>query len=246
MREISRRELCHEELGDQFRVALSDYDTQRRVNVLIHEFLRDVDLSGKRAIDVGCGYGFFSRALRNRNANVVACDLGETLVKEASSYADCEGLQADCLELTNVVGESTFDVVVSSECIEHTPDPMKAVSQMAGVLKEGGLIAISTPNVVWYPVVRFATTLRLRPFNGLENFSTWRGLRSTLKKCGIEILQEKGLHLYPFQLPGHRLSTWLDNNMQVAKGLMINICILGRKTGGTGVQVSGSQARFIA
>ena len=39
MRAVSERELCHERLGNEFESALSEYDTQRRLEVLIDEYL---------------------------------------------------------------------------------------------------------------------------------------------------------------------------------------------------------------
>lgn len=229
MRTVSDKELCHERLGDEFARALSPYDTRRRLEVLIDDFLADEDLTGRRALDVGCGLGFFSERLAQRGARVVACDLGETLVQRTIARAGCEGVQADCLHLTDEFGEESFDLVVSSECIEHTPDPPAALRQMSLVLKPGGLLAVSTPNLVWYPVVRLATVLGLRPFDGLENFSTWRGIRHTLGASGVNVIREQGLHLFPFQLGLHRLSRWCDGHFQAARGAMINLCVLGRK-----------------
>jgi 2-polyprenyl-6-hydroxyphenyl methylase/3-demethylubiquinone-9 3-methyltransferase len=230
MRAVSERELCHERLGEKFESALSEYDTQRRLEVLIDQFLPPDDVAGRSVLDVGCGLGHFSERLAARGADVTACDLGEDLVRRTIERAGCRGVQADCLMLTDVFGPESFDAVVSSECIEHTPDPQEALRQMAAVLKPGGLLAVSTPNRVWQPVVRAATALKLRPFDGLENFSTWTEIRNTLRAGGIEVLQETGLHLFPFQLRMHGLSRWCDGHLQFARGCMINICILGRKT----------------
>ncbi|MCP5115407.1 MAG: hypothetical protein GY953_31655 [bacterium] len=88
---------------------------------------------------------------------------------------------------------------------------------------------MSTPNLVWWPVVRLATLARIRPYDGLENFSTFGGMRRTLADAGVEVLRQKGLHLFPFQIPLHRLYSWGDEHLQLLKSLMINICILGRK-----------------
>jgi len=117
---------------------------------------------------------------------------------------------ADALRLAEQFGQDRFDLVVSSECIEHTPTPSDALRQMARVLKPGGHLAISTPNLLWSPVVKLASAVRLRPFDGLENFSTWKSLRVPLEQEGIEILREQGLHLFPFQLGLHALSRWCD------------------------------------
>lgn len=40
-------------LGDRFAEALSDYDTQRRVRVLIDDFLGEKMVAGKSVLDVG-------------------------------------------------------------------------------------------------------------------------------------------------------------------------------------------------
>lgn len=229
MRTITPQELCHERLGDEFALALSEYDTLRRLETLVDEFLGDHDLGGLRALDVGCGLGYFSERLVQRGADVVACDLGESLVQRTVDRVGCRGVQADCLRLEDEFGPESFDLVVSSECIEHTPDPYEAVRQMTRVLKPGGRLSLSTPNVVWWPVVRVATMLRLRPFDGLENFSTWGGLRRTLRESGVSVVREQGLHLFPFQFGMHGLSRWCDAKGQFLRGTMINICLLGRK-----------------
>src|SRR5262245_16190249 len=84
-----RAEYVHELLGDRFERALSVYDTGRRVEVLIDQFLPDAAIIGKSALDVGCGLGFFSERLVQRGAQVTACDLGERLVERTRQRAGC-------------------------------------------------------------------------------------------------------------------------------------------------------------
>jgi 2-polyprenyl-3-methyl-5-hydroxy-6-metoxy-1,4-benzoquinol methylase len=229
LRQPTAKEYCHERLGDEFAEALSNYDTQRRVETLIDDFLTDDMVRDRSALDVGCGLGFFSERLQQRGAHVIACDLGPALVEKTRLRAGCEAEVADALSLVEHFGPERFDLVVSSECIEHTPAPDEGLRQMAAVLKPGGYLSVSTPNVVWLPVVRLATALRLRPFDGWENFSSWRGIRRTLASCGMRVLREVGLHLFPFQLRCHGLSRWCDARLQVCRGVMINICVLARK-----------------
>jgi len=229
MRRISEKEYNHERLGNTFAVALSQYDTRRRVETLIDDFLGQSAVKGKKALDVGCGLGFFSKRMHELGADVTACDLGESLVNRVGEHVGCNAVIADALDLTTTFGENVFDVVVSSECIEHTPDPAGAIISMARVLKPGGYISLSTPNLLWWPIVKTATVLKLRPFDGLENFSTWRGIRRTCECAGIDVVREFGLHLYPFQFGVHKFSNWIDENLQNYRGIMINICILGRK-----------------
>src|SRR5215471_10236470 len=222
-------ELTHERLGGRFADALSTYDTQRRVDVLVDEFLTDDMIAGRRVLDVGCGLGFFSERLVQRGAIVTACDLGPGLVEKTRARARCEAVVADALRLTDTFGTNQFDALVSSECIEHTPSPADVLKQMVAVVKPGGVVAVSTPNRVWQPVVRLASRVKLRPFDGYENFSTWGGIRRTLHDEGAEVIAERGLHLFPFQFGLYALSTWCDSHLQAARTLMINICVLARK-----------------
>ena len=228
-RAIQRAEYAHELLGDEFERALSTYDTRRRLEVLIDEFLPDSLVKGKTALDVGCGLGYFSERLVKRGASVLGCDVGPGLVERTRRRAGCETVVADALRLTEQFGPDRFDLVVSSECIEHTPDPQRALTEMVAVLRPGGYLAVSTPNVVWSPVVRLATAIGARPFDGLENFSSWASVRRALQGAGAAIVEERGLHLFPFQLPLPTLSTWCDRHLQPLRGIMINICVLARK-----------------
>ena len=229
MRKPTHEELSHERLGDRFETALSNYDTTRRVEVLVEDFFTDEQLNGAETLDVGCGLGFFSERLAARGAKVTASDLGPNLVERTRARVGCDGVVADALNLVETFGPGRFDVVVSSECIEHTPDPGRALREMVGVLKPGGLLAVSTPNLLWQPVVRLASKLKLRPFDGLENFSTKGSMTRAVTEAGAKVLRVEGLHLYPFQFKVHGLSRWFDRNLQVLSPLMINICMLARR-----------------
>jgi 2-polyprenyl-3-methyl-5-hydroxy-6-metoxy-1,4-benzoquinol methylase len=231
MRTLTVGEFCHERLGERFAEMLSHYDTDRRVQVLVDEFFDDEPLPGQEALDVGCGLGFFSKRLQERGARVTACDIGPRLVERTRQLVGCRCLVADALALEDHFGPDRFDVVLSSECIEHTPEPTEAIRQMAAVLRPGGYLALSTPNWLWKPAVSVATWLKLRGFDGNENFISWRTMRRALRESGLCVLREKGLHPFPFQLGMHRLSRWCDEHAQWMRGLMINMCVLAQKVG---------------
>lgn len=229
MRSVHSKEYSHNLLGDDLMKGASDYDVRRRVEILVDEFLPNHVIREKRVLDVGCGVGIFSARLKEKGGFVTACDIGPSLVESTRRSVQCDARVADALQLIETFGEKQFDIVFSSECIEHTPDPAEALRQMAGVLKPGGWLSISTPNILWQPVVNMATRLKLRPYDGYENFSSWNGMRRTLHESNVTVEREYGLHLIPFQLKLDKFSNWCDGHMQWARTFMINICVLGTK-----------------
>ena len=105
-----------------------------------------------------------------------------------------------------------FDVVLSSEAIEHTPDPRavgaRAVSPRAS---RAALLSLSMPNRLWQAPVRAASAIGLRPYDGYENFLWPQQLRAVLEQAGADIVEHRGIHLWPFQIkPLRGVSRWVD------------------------------------
>jgi SAM-dependent methyltransferase len=118
--------------------------------------LRDGDL----VLDMGAGAGRHSFECFRRGARVVSLDYDFDelpavrdlfwAMKEANE-ASPDGLGAclngDALRLP--FPDNTFDRVICSEVFEHIPDDMGAMSEVARVLKPGGVLAATVPS--WFP-----------------------------------------------------------------------------------------------
>jgi 2-polyprenyl-3-methyl-5-hydroxy-6-metoxy-1,4-benzoquinol methylase len=192
----ARKIYFYEDIADNFDELMNAYDVQRRVEVLFDELLT-VDLRGKLLLDLGCGTGWFSRRARARGADVVSVDLGSGLLKQVLAKARVRPVAGNALALP--FRDASFDVVVSSEMIEHTTDPAQAVREMARVLKPGGPLALTCPNRAWLWLVNLATALKLRPFQGYENFPSFDLLAQMVRANGLTIAHHRGLHAWPFQ-----------------------------------------------
>ena len=70
-----------------------------------------------------------------------------------------------------------------------------------------------------------------KPGQVLQGVGEIRGVPplEVLPGLGRHDLEERGLHLFPFQVPLPGLSTWCDRHLQSLRGLMINICVLACK-----------------
>ena len=222
------RQLAHDRLVDQFDSLMDDYDVSRRTETLVRDFLAGVELRGALALDGGCGVGGLTVALQQRGARVIAVDIGEQLARQAHRRLGCEAAVGSLLELP--FPDGTFDVVLSSEVIEHTPSPEAAARELYRVLKPGGHLVLSTPNWLWQLPVRAASVLGLRPYDGFENFLRPSRLRKAIAGAGGEILAHLGIHLWPFQIrPLRPLSRKVDRFGRTLLPVMINQCLHARK-----------------
>ena len=117
---------------------------------------------GDRVLDVGAGFGRHAFEVARRGARIVALDYGEAevvstrstvaaMVEAGEIPADRFGgaLRGDatCLPFP----DDSFDVVITSEVLEHIQDDVAAIAEMYRVLKPGGIFAVTVPS--WLPEV---------------------------------------------------------------------------------------------
>ncbi len=112
---------------------------------------------GDRVLDLGCGFGRHAFEAARRGADVVALDAGRDEVEGvrnmfaamvAAGELDAGSLrtvavQGDALHLP--FGDGSFDRVICSEVLEHIPDDVGAMKELARVLRAGGTMAVTVP-----------------------------------------------------------------------------------------------------
>ena len=103
-------------------------------------------LSGKTALDVGCGAGLLTEPLARLGAKVTGVDASPEVIAVAREHATTMALEID-YRVADVAGlEGTFDLVTAMEVVEHVADPAAFVTALAKRLAPGGLLVMSTPN----------------------------------------------------------------------------------------------------
>lgn len=204
------------------------YDVRRRKELLFHILLKARELAGADTLEIGCGTGLFSEELAARKCNLTVLDIGPGLVDQVTGRLHCQGTVGDacCLPFP----DGSFDYVISSECIEHTNDPKKAIAEMCRVCRPGGTVCFTTPNKVWYPVLWLSQKLNVRKFRGVENWIFPREAIRVMKKSGMGQIKAAGCHLWPFQVKFSRpLLTWIDRRFPGWYRGMINFGVVGSK-----------------
>lgn len=126
-----------------------------------------VKLAGKKTLDVGCGNGWSSFLLAQKNSEVTGVDLHtnsfEPQKSEKLNYKKGSATQLP-------FADQSFDVITTHECLEHVEDPLKALAEFDRVLKSGGYVCIVGPNLLsLLQSVRGITSYvwKVRPLRGI-------------------------------------------------------------------------------
>ena len=101
--------------------------------------------NGTHLLDIGCGEGFFLFNASKAGYTTKGVELSQ----HAATYAreefglDVEGKPFEKMHLP----EDYFDVVTMWQVLEHLPYPMATLKEIHRILKPGGLLATSTPDI---------------------------------------------------------------------------------------------------
>lgn len=222
-------ELFYERFADEFDSRMNRYEVEKRLRLVFDHALRELPLAHRDFLDAGCGTGLFSEAAVERGANVTSMDVGEALLVRVAEKCDSRCVVGDVQHLP--FPDESFDVVLSTEVIEHVRAPAVAVRELGRVLRPGGTLVVTTPNRAWHWSIVVANRLGLRPYEGLENWAGWKELQLWLSDAGIVVDETLGFNALPFVHPlTYGLIDWLDRLGAGRIGRrMINMMAIGHK-----------------
>jgi 2-polyprenyl-3-methyl-5-hydroxy-6-metoxy-1,4-benzoquinol methylase len=108
---------------------------------------RRIGRKGK-LLDVGCSFGFFLDAARQRGWSVEGIDISAYAADYARSRFN---LSVQSVPVTEArFPDQAFDVITMWEVVEHLPSPVDALRHLSRFLRPGGMIVLGTPNVASY------------------------------------------------------------------------------------------------
>jgi SAM-dependent methyltransferase len=137
--------------------------------VMLENSLRRCGLFVEGALlDVGCGQRPYEKTFFARAKTYLGTDY----------LSDRSRPDVVCSALDLPFPESSFDTVVSTEVLEHVPDPHRAVQEMKRVVRPGRHIIISTP--MFWPRHEIPYDFFRYPYDGLLYI---------LKQNGLEIVK---------------------------------------------------------
>lgn len=155
----------------------SDYLSAQHVHR--YRFAAERIAPGSRVLDVACGVGYGSGMLSEAGLDVVGLDCDRKLVERAGvAWPAVQFVHGDALELP--FDDETFDAVVSFETIEHVTDAEAFLGQLRRVLRPGGLLLCSTPNIRY----TFHPAFHLKEYRPEEFFTLVEGTFGAVERCG--------------------------------------------------------------
>jgi SAM-dependent methyltransferase len=108
---------------------------------------------GARALDLGCGTGYGVALLAGAGATADGADSSPAAIAYATKHYGATGIRffvADLVKpLPKEFAPQSYDLVVSSEVLEHVVDPFAYVRGMADSAVDDGVCFVGTPNRLW-------------------------------------------------------------------------------------------------
>lgn len=160
-----------------------------------------------RVLDLGCGNGSLSNAIAQYGYEVVGVEESEIGFESAcQSFPDCQFMQASIYDLPYSQLQASFDIVISSEVIEHLFYPRELLRAAKKCLKPNGLLILTTPYHGYLKNLLLAVT------NKMDGHFTslWDGahIKFFSVKTLTSLLEAEGYQVIEFKFGGRLPYLW--------------------------------------
>ncbi|TSE28750.1 putative teichuronic acid biosynthesis glycosyltransferase TuaG [Tepidimonas thermarum] len=161
---------------------------------------------GSRVLELGCATGSMTRILQERHGcRIDAVELDAMAAQQARPYCDrllVEDLENMAWDGPFFAGE-TYDHVLIADVLEHLREPARVLRGVRGLVRAGGNIVVSTPNI-GYAGVQAALQLGWFPYGptglldeGHVHFFTRFELEALMLGCGVVPVARRAVHWGP-------------------------------------------------
>ena len=187
----------------------SEFKPLHQINPLRLDWIDGIaGLSGKSALDIGCGGGILTEGMARRGASVKGVDLSDKALKVAQLHllesrlaVDYEAVSAEDLAART---PGSYDVVTCMELLEHVPEPASTVRACAALARRGAHVFFSTinrnPKSYLFAVIGAEYVLKLLP-KGTHDYLKFIKPSELARHCrdaGLEVRELIGMTYNPF------------------------------------------------
>lgn len=154
-------------------------------------FKNEINEKNLKILDIGCGTGILGSYFRtNQNCEVYGVEINESAFQIARNNLD-KVIKANIEVIDLPVDYNNFDYIILGDVLEHLINPIATINKIFKVLKPGGKILITVPNVRYWKLILklvFFDTWKYESW-GILDFTH---LRFFTKKSLTLLLQNEG------------------------------------------------------
>lgn len=178
----------------------------------------------ERVLEIGCGSGGTLAWLKGLGivGHATGIELELSAAEKASKNIDC--LIAGDVEtlLDQQTNEIDYDLILCLDVLEHLVDPWETINKVASILKPGGIVIASIPNV------RHFSVLMPLVFKGRWQYVDVgildkTHLRFFTRETAADLLQTRDLMVYSVT-PNIRPGSKSDLARKLSLGLLTDLC----------------------
>ena len=162
-------------------------------------------------LEFGCAYGRMTRYMAQElKCRVCITEIDAEAFAEASAYA-VDGLcgNIETLEFASYFSEKTFDHILFADVLEHLQNPEQVLQAALPLLKTGGSILVSVPNIAHADILAklYSNRFDYTELGILDNthvhFWGYHNLVEMFERIGLEIERESGSYLPIYETEQH-------------------------------------------
>lgn len=169
----------------------------------IDEINKISPVAGKSVLDIGCAYGPFLSAAKDKQMNPYGTDISQDaveFVKDKLNIPACASAFPD-FDSEKALGITQFDMVTMWYVIEHFKDLNSVLTKVSQLVKKEGIFAFSTPSGEGVS----ATTDKdhFYTISPVDHFSVWEPSKANeiLNRYGFEVVSIVSTGHHPERFP---------------------------------------------
>src|SRR5207302_801696 len=109
------------------------------------------DLQGRKVLDLGCGYGWFCRWVREKGAaDILGIDVSEKMLARAAATTQDKAIRYERADMEQLeLPAAAFDLVYSSLALHYVKELERLMAQVHRSLAPGGSLVFSAEHPIY-------------------------------------------------------------------------------------------------